>query len=212
MGLGGAALINTASWATVSQRTGMVVLECDDGTFAFLAPNRPVISGLSTASVGNAAAIRRAGLYFKFPVETKIESFSLAAAFATNTATATLTIYDSDGTTVLVSVDVDANAVAGTGGNYCMAQFAPITLAADTFYRAVLVATAATTFTVLYIDVSQVGFFDGLILGQNAYWTQYDGSAWAQTTTRVPYWSVGLSALHDGTGGGGGGATFNRIP
>ena len=200
-GLGGNLLLNTGSYAIVSNRGAVVALECDDGTFAFLR-NACVFSNLATASVASNAAIRRAGVKFKFPTQRKINSFGFYFSTLPNGSDGRLVLYDSDGTTELVSVDIDNDAVSVTANRAAEIEFSPVTLAADTYYRFVFVAGTITALAIAYGDVSEVGLMDGCILGQDAHWTQHDGSAWADTTTRRPFFALGVSAVHDGPAGG----------
>jgi hypothetical protein len=203
--LGGHSLLNTGSWAMPALSIiGNVVLECDDGTFAFL-DNTGCFSAASSASVSSTAAIRRAGVKFQVPVETKIEGFGLMGLFP-NGSDGRLVLYDSDGSTELASVDVDNDAVSiAAQARAVRAMFAPVTLSAATNYRIAYVGGTATASTIYNVDVGAAGHMDGLMLGQNAHWTQHDGASWTDTTTRRPVFGLKLSAVHDGTGGGGGG-------
>jgi hypothetical protein len=203
-GLGGAQLLNTGSWAIANTGAlGVVALECDDGSYAFIDQALP-ISAFGNATTANNAAIRAAGVRFRFPVEVKIEAASLWMAIP-NICDGTLIIYDSDGSTSLVSVAVDNDAVIATGSRHQVVRFPPITLAANTYYRLAFVPTTTTAATVYYADVNAVGLMDGLVGGQDMHWTQRDSAGvWTETTTRRPHFGLKLSAVHDGTGGGGG--------
>ncbi len=193
-GLGGNPLLNTASWALVSQRMNNVLLECDDGTFAFLMPSA-VFSALNFISVGNAAAVRRAGVRFKVPTQRTIDRASLAIA-CPNGADGSIVLYDSDGTTILASVDVDNDAVAAVNANtHVHVAFQPVTLLANTYYRLAFVSTSATTATVPTFDVNAVAHMDGMYLGQNASYTAHDGANWAETTTRNAFFGLGFSGF-----------------
>ena len=202
--IGGSTLLNVASWAVVNSQCSIVALECDDGSFAFLDGARPV-SAISTASVGNAAAIRAAGLKFKFPMEVKIDGIGLALTVQ-NGADGTLVLYDSDGTTVLASVAVDNDATFSTATRIAMARIPQVTLAANTFYRLAFVATVATTTVLPYANANSAALMDGFVGGQNFHWTQRDsGGVWTDTTTQRPLSMLRISSIHDGSGGGGGG-------
>lgn len=212
-GLGGQSALNTGAWALLNSAANIVALECDDGTFAFLSGAMP-ISAFSNASVASNGAIRAAGLKFSYPVEIKIDGIYLGMV-APNGCDGTLKLYDSDGTTELVSIEIDNDAVAASSlmrhtGGPC----APITLAANTFYRLAFVAGTTTAATVYYADVNAAGLMDGLAGGQNMHWTQRDsGGVWTDTTTRRPHFLLNISAVHDGSGGASGdtatGSKFN---
>ena len=200
-----AALLYTASWSAIANVQPIVVLECDDGTFAFLAGSVP-FSAYSSASVSSTAAIRRAGLKFKVPTERKIDCFSLQM-LVPNGCDGRLVLYDSDGTTELRSVDIDNDAVTSASNvRLQTAVFEPVTLAANTYYRFVFVGGTATAATVYYTSVNAAGHMDGLPGGQDMHWTEADGTpTWTDTTTRRPNFAIGFSAFHDGAGGAGGG-------
>jgi len=142
---------------------------------------------------------------FQVPVQMKIDRLGLFFSVA-NGGDGTLTLYDSDGTTELVSVVIDNDAVVAQGNPRCFEIcFEPVTLAANTNYRFAFVGTTTTNTTIFYGDVNAAGHMDGLILGQNAHWTQSATSpptapAWAETTTRRPLFGIGISAVHDGSG------------
>lgn len=199
--IGGQMLLNTGSWAVLSGTGGIVVLECDDGTFAFLHGCAPWLS-FSSASVSSTGAIRRAGNKFRFPTERKLGSIALAVAIP-NGCDGRLVLYDSDGTTELASVDIDNDAVyAGSLYGYAEAGILDITLAANTYYRLVFVGGTTTSGSVHYGNVNAAGHMDGIVFGQDCHWTQHDGSSWTETTTRRAFCGLGFTALHNGSGGG----------
>lgn len=203
-GLGGGGLLNTGSWAFQTTGTPIVILECDDGTFAFMRGCFP-FSAFSSASVASNGAIRRAGMKFRVPVEMKASSFSLMMQIP-NGCDGRLVLYDSDGTTELASVDVDNDAVSSAGVSRIFElEYPYITLAASTYYRFVFLAGTTTAAVVYYGNVGAAGHMDGLIGGQDFHWTQHDGTNWADTTTRRPHFGFGIAAVHDGSGSGGGG-------
>lgn len=199
--MGGGVLLNTGTWA-LQNSAPILALECDDGTFAFIKGGYPALT-FSSASVASNGAIRAAGLKFRFPVETKIEGLALGVVLQ-NGADGTLILYGSDGTTALVSVGIDNDAVANASLlRNSLINFPPVTLAANTYYRWVFVASTTTAATVHYLDVNTAALMDGFAGGQDFHWTQRDSAGvWTDTTTRRPLMGVELSAVHDGTGGG----------
>lgn len=195
------------TWATLANASPVLALECDDGTFAFMRGAQPYSTMGSVASVASNGAIRRAGIMFQVPVQLKISTLSLVLVIP-NGCDGRLVLYDSDGVTELVSVDVDNDAVNSTSVGETVIEFVPVTLTAATNYRFAFVAGTTTAASINYSDVNAAGLMDGMILGQNAMWTQHDGSNWSQTATRRPLWGIGISAVHDGSGGAGGVAKF----
>lgn len=194
-------LLNTSG--TYSQTTGnagIIAFECDDGSFAFLEGCQPV-SAVGSVNVANNITARRAGFKFRVPVELQIDRLSLYITHAVNRS-GQWVLYDSDGTTVLRSIDFDYRQSANQS-RYHTVVFEPVTLAANTYYRWVLIETTANTSTVFYFDVYAAALMDGFILGQDLHWTEYDGSSWTDITTRRPHPGIGICGVHDGTGSGG---------
>lgn len=201
--VGGQALLNTASWALLSLAGQVVAFECDDGTFAFM-EGATTFHTISTASIANNTAIRAAGLKFRFPVELTIDTLGLMLTVQ-NIADGDLILYDTDGTTVLRSIAIDNDAVASTAARHVIARCEPVTLTANSYYRLVFVASVTTATLVSYVDFSAVGMLDGMVMGQDAHWTQRDSAGtWADTTTRRPLFGLRINSVHDGVGGGSG--------
>lgn len=202
--IGGTGVLNTGSWALVSGVMPIVVLECDDGSFAFL-EGCSVFSALGSATTANNATFRAIGVKFRVPTQRKVDRAGMMMTIQ-NGCDGDLILYDSDGTTALVTVPIDNDAVSASGSTrYAMAAFEPVTLSANTYYRFVFVPSTTTTATVFYGDVNAAGIMDGAVLGQDAHYTTRDsGGSWTDTTTRRPHFALGFSAYHDGAGGGGG--------
>jgi len=193
-------LLNTGAWAAVGNRSPIVAFECDDGTFAFLG-DALVYSGGGTASVSSTGAIRRGGLKFKVPTARTLERIALAFTIP-NGSDGRLVLYDSDGTTELRSIDIDNDDVrAAASAAYFDLVIEPVTLLAETYYRLAFVGGTATAATVQYLDVNAAGLMDGFVLGQDAHWTQHDGTSWADTTTRRPVFGLGFGAFDNGAAG-----------
>lgn len=201
--IGGSPLLNTGSWAALNNGTSIIAFELDDGSFAFMEGGRP-ISAISSTAVGNASAARAAGLKFKFPVEVNIDCAGLLVAVQ-NAADGNFILYDSDGTTALRTLPIDNDAVISTSARVAVHRFAPVTLAANTFYRLVFVASVTTTTTVYYVSANSAALMDGFAGGQNFHWTSRDsGGTWTDVTTQRPMVYMRVSSIHDGAGGGGG--------
>jgi hypothetical protein len=202
--LGGQPLINTGSWSVIASSAGVVALECDDGTYAFMETMMP-FSALSSASVASNGAIRAAGLKFRFPVEMKTEAAGIGLVIP-NGCDGSLILYDTDGTTALVTVAIDNDSTAAASlMRHSMARYLPVTHTANSYYRLVFVASTTTAASVYYGTVNAAAIMDGLAGGQDFHWTERDSAGtWTDTTTRRPHFVVKLSAVHDGAGGGGG--------
>lgn len=201
-GLGARALLNTGSWAYASGNVPVVILECSDGSFAYLVDCLPYTVAVNRVTTASDGALRRVGAKFKFPMEVKIDRLSLEV-YTQNGADGLFVLYDSDGTTVLRSVSLDNDAVLehNLHDRWDIA-FEPVTLAADTFYRAAIVSSTTALYAMNYGDVNASGHLSGTLLGANCHYTAHDGSAWTDTTTRQVPFGVGIHSIHDGTGGG----------
>lgn len=196
--MGAQSLLNTAAWATVALNVGNVVLECDDGTYAFLEGSTPY-TALSSVTIANNITARAAGFYFTVSVACVVDRFAILMSIPAS-ADGSFILYDSDGTTVLATWTVDANAVNSTSFRTAIVSGAPVTLLANTGYRFVFVGGTTTAATMPYADVNAAGMLDCLPLGQQCHYTQRDsGGVWTQTTTRRPFGCVGIAGVHDGS-------------
>lgn len=201
-GMGGV-VVNVGSWAQNANRYGLIAFECDDGSFAFLSGAVPIATN-GTVAVSSTGAIRRAGLRFRVPTVRTLDRVALT--FTTpNNCDGRLVLYDGDGTTELRSIDLDNDDCRSTtNALYIDLPFEPVTLAAGTWYRLAFVGGTATAAAVQYVDVAAAALMDGLVLGQDAHWTQHDGTSWAETTIRRPTFGLGFGAFDDGISAGGG--------
>lgn len=200
IGLGGRAILYTGTWGGLSNRIGVIALECADGTYAFLDPMVPV-TAFTTTSIASGGAIKRAGAIFRVPTPRKIDEIGLLLAVSTG-ADGTLVLYDTDGTTQLAAVSVDANAVETTSPRICSAVIPAVTLSAGVDYRVAWLA-GATAATLYGISVAAAGLLDGYPGGQQCHHTEHNGTSWSQTTTQRPFVYLGFSAFDDAAGSSG---------
>jgi hypothetical protein len=206
--IGGSGLLNTGAWAKLDLTSPVLVLECDDGTFAFMENGFP-FSALSNATTATGGTFRAIGAKFSVPTERKLSTIGMLLAIQ-NGCDGNINLYQSGNDTALVSVPIDNDAVlipSTSNPRWAIANITPITLAANTYYRLVFVPSTATAATVFYGDVNAAGHMDGCVLGQNAHYTTASDTpptAWTDTTTRRAFFALGFSAFHDGAGGGGG--------
>ena len=202
--IGGAGILNTGTWAAVNLTSPILAFECDDGTFAFMEGAFP-ISALGSATTANNASLRAIGVRYTVPTTRKIDRAGLVVQIP-NGCDGALEIYQSGNNTPLVSVTIDNDAViVANTQRYAVANFQPIEQVANTVYRLVYTPSTVTAATVPHFDVNAAGLMDGLYLGQEAHYTTASDTpptAWTETTTRRPYFVLGFSAFHDGSGGG----------
>lgn len=203
--LAGDPLINTAgTWAGIGNALNNIFFECDDGTRAFFEGAFPY-AALGNVSVATNVTARAAGNLFTVPCACKVDRFALNFALPSG-ADGSLILYDGDGTTALLTTVVDNNMVLSSSGRSGFITFAPITLQPSTNYRFVYVPSTTTAATIYYADVGSAADLDILPWGQQCMYTQRDsGGTWTQTATRRCHWGMGLSAIPDGSGGGGAG-------
>lgn len=200
LGLGGGMLLNTGTYALLATRISIVALECDDGSFAFLRSSAPW-SAFNSVSVTSNGAIRRAGVKFQVPTRRTLDSAAIMVRVPSG-SNGRLALYTGNNATEQVSIDIDRNAVSAFGADRLLeVMFPPVTLEPATDYRFAFIGTSATAATVYYGDVNAAGLMDGLIFGQQAQWTQYDGSSWTDTATRRPHFGLGFSAFQAQGGG-----------
>lgn len=201
--IGSISMLNTAAWALNTTVAPILVLECDDGTFAFMSGAVPY-SAISTATTANNAALRAIGVKFKVPTQRKVDFIGLGIRVP-NVADGSLILYDSDGITALATIPIDNDAVRGASNQaYACGFIQPVTLLANTFYRLAIVPTTTTAITVPFVSVNAAAHMDGLILGQNAVYTTASDTpptTWTDTTTQRPFFALGFSAFHDGGSG-----------
>lgn len=208
--ISGKQLINTAgTWVLINSMIGNIAFECSDGSYAFFIGCPAFSAGSSNISVASNGAIRASGVMFTVPTARKIDRLLLQVTMPNN-ADGNLILYDGDGTTVLMTAAIDNDAVTAQGTiGFIDVTFAQITLAPATNYRLALVSTTTTAALVRVCDVAAAGLLDFLVGGQQAQYTERDAAGvWTQTTTRHALWGYGISALHDGAGGGGGSTLF----
>jgi hypothetical protein len=200
----GYCLLNTGTWGTVAGGGPIIAFECDDGTKAFMVGAAPYTS-VSTVLVANNAAVRAAGLKFSFPFECSIEDIGLLLTIP-NGCDGTLVLYDSDGTTVLKSYTLDNDAVASTTARMGYIKPGQQTISANGGQRLVFVASTTNAASVHYATLNSSALLAGCSGGTTHMWTQRDsGGTWTDTATQRPFSFIRLSAVHDGSGSGGGG-------
>ena len=192
----------TASWAKSTVGIGVIAIEYDDGSFAYL-PNALPADTMSSNSVSSGTTPDEIALKVRLPFTAKVSGFYVAAIVAGD---ADVVLYDSDGTTPLATASIDKDQRV-TGANISAGLFSSdVTLTANTFYWIALKPTTTTAETLYWFTVNATpgaAQLDQVSGGQDAYWTQRtDAGVWADTTTKRPLIGLILSALDDGVGGG----------
>lgn len=189
----------TASWSRFSATFGGFELLYDDDSVAYTPGLIPTRQG--TITLDAAGAIRETGNYFQVPFACKVAGMWW---YADQDASCDLIIYDSDGTTELASTAIGSTMrrtnAARVGERYFSSE---VTLAASTWYRAVLQATSGsqTMMTNVFSANAAMGMVPG---GINWYRTDRDsGGTWSQTDSQRIACGLLISQIHDGAGGSG---------
>lgn len=203
-------VLNTGAYATLAGAGAQIAFECDDGTKAFMVGGYPY-NTFATASVASNGAIRAAGLKFSFPFECSVSDIGLMLSIQ-NGCDGSLVLYDTDGTTVLKTYTVDNDAVASTTTRMGYAKLGEQVISANGGQRLVFVASTTTAGTVHYVTVNSSSLLSGCSGGPTHMWTQRDSvGVWTDTSTQRPLSYIGLSAVHDGSGGGGNTYSRSRV-
>jgi hypothetical protein len=175
-------------------------LEYDDGTTDNVG-NFPSSSIAGTA-FNNTTATRERALYFQLPAPVSV----IGCVFGgdTDVGDYDVILYDSDGTSVLKSLSVDKELTRSASGLVFIRFATQADLLANTNYRLAIKPTSASNVTLYEATFSSTTIMAALDMGANAHLSTKDsGGTWTQTTTQRPAIALLISALDDGTGGGG---------
>jgi hypothetical protein len=95
---------------------------------------------------------------------------------------------------------------ANSAGGICVVHFDnPVTLSADTWYRATVEPSSATSVTVSEITIAGTDYFGAVPGGINNHLTRYTTGAWDDTNTSIiPVMDIIIDQIHDGASTGGG--------
>lgn len=191
----------TSSWAGGSGLP-TIALIYDDDTTDYMPRTFPLSNCTNTAAFGNSTSITELGLKFTSPVPLRISGAMLCGNFASDTD---VVLYDSDGTTVLATAshDKDLKKSATTNGLAILFSTS-VSLSANVAYRLVAKPTTATTITLIYLEVSDVAYWNQMECGPNWHMTTKTSGVWGETTTRRPLIHLLIDGLEIGGSSGGG--------
>ena len=198
----------TAAWVKQTAGAPVLSLKYEDGSYDFMPEAFPHATE-SYTSYHSGSTPDEIALKFKVPYSVKVNGLWFFGQLATGPAD--LVLYDSDGATPLASASMD-NDAAIAGNRFFWVPIPETTLSKETFYYIALKPTTASYVNLFWFTVNAAAIFDQTDLGQNAFWSQRtDAGAWSDTTTKRPYIGAVISALDDGTGGGGAGISRGRV-
>ncbi len=180
----------------------LLALKYNDGSYVPIQGVYPFATHSSDV-YNNGSTPDECGLIFRFPVAVKVGGCWLRADMDGDSD---IVLYDSDGTTPLSTVSTDLNVRGNTTATICFLPFASeVQLAANTDYRLVLKPTTATSGSLFWFAVNSTAHL-AMVAGSAFHWTERtDAGAWSQTTTRMPWIGLMVTAIDDAGGGAGGG-------
>jgi hypothetical protein len=175
----------------------------DDGVLPWQSFASTALNTGTSATTGT-----RRGVRFQLPFPATLSAVRYKGSTTTTTGDFTINLYDDSGGALVTLATIDANqrrasAGAGTWDIYFDSDY---DLAANTWYRLVLVPTTANSCSIYEATMNAAAYQDAMSLGQNFFVTAFISSAWVDTNTdKRPLMALGLSALDDGVQTGGGG-------
>lgn len=184
----------------------------DDGTVPCVG-TFPVSAFTSTTWNSGSNPDRR-GFRFKLPGPARLRG---AGLWIDADGAFNCVFYASDGataTTLTPSPAADPDVRGSTAIGASTIRFTnPQTLAADTWYRCVLLPTSGSNIAVLRAQAGSAAWLGGLPGGVNFQWTQVNGApaneaAWTNDDTSVLYGGLIFDQIDDGTGSGGGETSY----
>jgi hypothetical protein len=184
-----------AGWTTICPMSGAAVTYSVNGFF-------PISAIHATSGAFDNTNSAKRGMKFSLPFGAR--AIGMQWYNANNTADYTIQIMNEAGDTVLSSSDTlfegNASAAANTGTHRAFFDN-PVTLAAGTTYRAVVVPSAASA-AVYALQAANATYAPGFPgLGSSLY-TYYNGS-WNDTTDSLPVMDILLDQIDVGSSGGG---------
>jgi hypothetical protein len=200
----------TSSWATVNARNG-VVLEFSDGTFGCLDDAGFASATSNTGNINTGTTPDEVALKFTPTFDCKIDGGYMEID-PENAGASNFDVVLYEGTTPLQTVSVDAQTLGQAVSHLAIISIPEQELAAGTAYYLAYKPTTASSSNVAYFDVADANHLS--VLGGGTAWhyaTRVDGGAWTATTTRRPNFGIRISAIDDGTGSGGGGASKGKL-
>lgn len=161
------------------------------------------VSALTISTFNNTNSARR-GLRFKVP--SKARCVGLTWHNGASVGDVNAGIFDDAGTELSGSLTAMAgNAWLGADAGTPRVYFDnPVTISADTWYRAALEPSSATNITLSTITLPSADYRSGMPGGLNHHYTTYVASSWTDTATdQIPLLDILIDQLDDGASAGG---------
>ena len=196
LGLGYVCHKTGGSWAKVSSRKPMVVLEYDDGTVGEILG---AFAGFTeTPSYSTSTDPKEIGLRFRLPFDTKLEGIQFHGRLSGNVLAA---FYDDTPSEVATTVTYDADLTRSTSTDYTwMLLFATSqTIAANTWYRVTLRPTTTTSFRIGTQTFSAAAHRGQVVGGLDFEWTEKSAAdVWSTSQLKRAAISLILDTLEYG--------------
>lgn len=191
--------LGAGSWTKSTTPYG-IALEYDDGTYSHMTT---CVVGQSI-SVNTGSTPNAVGNYVKFPISFRAVGICLPIDLDYD---ATLQLQSSDGTALANCTAYAANRQA-TAMSFGFWFFdsdpaATYTIAADTYYRVVMLPTSGSSVTIRCSVVPEAAALAGLFGGSDIVYTSRSGSTWSQTDTYKCTIGLVVDQIDIGSGGGG---------
>ncbi len=173
-----------------------VALGSSSTTFYGVPGLMPIIT--NTANVFNNTSSAHRGLRFKLPVKTRCVGIRWFGS--TSTGDVNAMIMDDSGaelssSSTAIDGDISLNTAAGSASVYFDS---PVTLSADTWYRAALQPSSATNINLTTWVLSTLDYRSGMPSGTNAHYYTFAGSLVDTATDTLPVMDILLDQFDDG--------------
>lgn len=204
---GGHAVLRAAAgtWSTVAATPVNILFGCDDGTFGALLGALP-FSAVGSLTYANNSNPDEYCLDFSFPFPCTLGCGGAYISQGSSARDYSIVLYE--GTTQRAIATVDGNtSLTNAQAERGHAFAAAYSIAKDTVYSISARPDSTGAIVLYYIDLNHADHRQALGPGWNtgAIRSRVDAGAWsARTTTRIPLMWLGVTALDNGAGGGGG--------
>jgi hypothetical protein len=161
------------------------------------------ITAFNNNTFNNTSSARR-GLLFQVPV--KCRAVGLRHWNGTSTGDFNIGIWDDGGSELNNSITaIDGDKMANLASGFQDLMFdSPVTLEANTNYRAALEPSSATNISLMTFTLPSADYRSAMPGGTNCFYTTYVASSWTDTATdQVPLLDVLIDQWDDGASSGG---------
>lgn len=197
---------NTGSPTKAGGTNGMLVVLGSSSTTFYQMPGTIPFASLTDGSFNNTNGQKR-GLLFTPPMSCRVIGIRYFVGNAAGDYNAGIYTGDASGTELSSSAtafDGDISA-ANTVGVHQVYFDNPVTLSANTAYRAAIEPTSATNCNVNTVTMPSSDYLTASPGGSSQRYTSLSSGTWTDSSTKYPLLDVLIDQVDDGTGSGGGG-------